>query len=100
MDGGETWYERAIEGVTATEMVDISFVPCNDHVAFLLLRKGSYLLDRAETYRTIDGGLSWELTDPPSNEGLNAIVACNVNRAVAVGQTYLGRTMVMDIYNP
>jgi photosystem II stability/assembly factor-like uncharacterized protein len=98
-DGGDTWFERNIEGVTATEMVDISFPPNNDHFAFLILRKGSYLLDRAEIYRTINGGYTWEYVDPPSNEGFNSIVACNENRALVVGEAYIGRTMITDVYN-
>jgi len=83
-DGGVTFVQRDYpEAATHTlGITDITFV--NDLVGYMIANKAGPIGD---VYRTINGGRSWRLlTDTPTNAGLNAIWACNVNMAYVVGE--------------
>jgi photosystem II stability/assembly factor-like uncharacterized protein len=78
-DGGVTWTQRTgFVGSGAGLIQAISFV--NDWVGFMI--NGDAI------YRTIDGGYSWDLLTTDPNAGLNALVGCDENYAVVVGDVY------------
>ena len=94
-DGGTTFVERDYpEAATHTlGITDITFV--NDLVGYMIANKTGPIGD---VYRTINGGRSWrQLTDTPTNAGLNAIWACNVNMAYVVGEAESGTGVVLKV---
>lgn len=88
-DGGTTWEHRTgwVGSGTAVDINDIAFA--NDWVGFMIAGiKGSL----GKVYRTIDGGYTWDILTSDTNEGLNALVACDENYAVYVGDVVAAGT--------
>jgi photosystem II stability/assembly factor-like uncharacterized protein len=86
-DGGVTWTQRTgFVGSGAGKVQAISFV--NDWVGFMIEEIGA--TGASNIYRTIDGGFTWDVITADPNATLNALVGCDVNYAVVVGDIYAG----------
>ena len=80
-DGGVTWTQRTgFVGSGAGLIQAISFA--NAWVG--------YFINGTGVWRTIDGGYTWDPLTVDPNLGLNALVACDENYAVMVGDIYNG----------
>jgi photosystem II stability/assembly factor-like uncharacterized protein len=86
-DSGLTWTQRTgFVGSAAGDIQAISFV--NDWVGFMIEEIGA--TGASNIYRTIDGGYSWDVLTADPNATLNALVGCDENYAVVVGDIITG----------
>ena len=89
-EDGATFLQRDYpEAATHVNLRDITFY--NDLVAFMVSDTAAA---GGHVYRSINGGASWKQLTTPTNAGLNAAWACNVNLAYFVGEPS-GTTAVM-----
>jgi photosystem II stability/assembly factor-like uncharacterized protein len=81
-DGSTNWALRPFTGST------VGAVNCLDFASDL---NGFMVHDTAAplggVFRTVNGGWTWEAMTTPTNQGLNAVVACHNNRAHGCGET-------------
>ena len=103
-NGGTTWFQRTFTApVTAsalTQINDIMFV--DDLNGFFVLEWVEAANLHSSVYRTMDGGLSWEMyavpvATPFATDGLHAIWACEPNHAFAVGDTIGGTAAIEEL---
>jgi len=101
-DGGATWAQRTFTApATATALTQINDMMFVDDLnGFFLLEWVEAANLHASVYRTMDGGLSWELYTVDTAftaAGLNAIWACEPNHAFAVGNLMAGTATIYDL---
>jgi len=89
-DSGATWHERDYpDSAGKVALKDVTFI--NDLVGFFVANTGTV----GTLYQTINGGFSWRALTTPTNGGLNAIWACNVNLAYIVGEDSGGTGVIL-----
>ena len=81
VDGGATWSERTVTGITAGTIADIQF--SNDQIGYLIHNTAAPV---GRIYRTINGGYSWQTQEPVTNTGLNAVSVIGDRYLIAVGE--------------
>lgn len=85
-DGGATWTERDLPGTATYNIPAIAKCGCAGLEFFLAREVGTYLAPSdGELFRSIDGGLSWQEIDLPTNDGVEDVACCSPNYAIVVG---------------
>jgi photosystem II stability/assembly factor-like uncharacterized protein len=84
------WSERTFSGSGAGEVHDIQFV--NTLVGYMIHDSADPI---GTIFKTINGGYDWEAQSTPTNAGLNALWACDVNKVYAVGEPYSAMAVVL-----
>jgi len=92
-DGGVTWTERTLVGVTPNFISDLKFG--SGICGWMIVTNTTYLEAASSVLRTIDGGNTWELIADIDNSGLNSLVVCDCNTAYIVGELYDSTSMVV-----
>ena len=94
-DLGLTWLQvTSFIGSGTDGIYDIDFV--NEHVGWMTTNDGA---PAGYIHRTVNGGLTWErLTNSVTNAGLNALHACDMNNAFAVGEASGGTGVIYRAY--
>lgn len=91
-DGGDTWEEFGFSGNGAGVVQDIVFF--TDMIGYILHDTAA---PAGRVFRTINGGVTWELWQAPTNAGLNALVVCDENNAYAVGEPSGGTAVIVKV---
>ena len=94
VDGGVTWTERTVTGLTAGTIADIQFA--NDMIGYLVHNTSGPV---GRIYRTINGGYSWQAQELVTNAGLNAISVIGDNQVFAVGEASGGTAVILEAVN-
>ena len=81
-DGGATW--AVAFSLTAGTVTGISFSGLNDY-GYLVAEDSTGL---GRVYRTIDGGYTWARVNVATNNGLDAVFACDENNFTVVGNAF------------
>lgn len=90
-DRGVTWATSfAAVAATAGGIPDIALCDC-DVIAFIANDQDPYFYSGAGVdgvmYQSVDGGVNWsQIAEVPANDGLNAIVCCDVNNYWLTGE--------------
>ena len=94
-DLGLTWLQvTSFIGSGTDGIYDIDFV--NEHVGWMTTTDGAPV---GYIHRTVNGGLTWErLTNSVTNAGINALHACDMNNAFAVGEASGGTGVIYRAY--
>lgn len=94
VDGGTTWSERTVAGITTGTITDIQFA--NDLIGFLVYNTAGPV---GRVYRTINGGYTWQALDLVTNAGLNALSVTETNHLFAVGEASGGTAVILEAVN-
>lgn len=91
-DGGATYEVKTFTGYTAEGVKDIFFF--NSMRGVILTNTSGPV---GSIHETIDGGHEWREVTLPSNSGLNALVMCDMNKALAVGEANGGTAAILAL---
>jgi len=94
LDGGDTWYERVWSGLSGTGVIaDVAFA--NELEGYLLHNTAAPV---GSCWRTINGGYTWQqVTNMPTNAGLEALLVVGVNHAFVVGAVEGTTPVILEI---
>lgn len=85
-DAGATWAQRVLPGTGTFNIASLAGCGCAGLEMFALRETGTYLAPTGgELFRTIDGGISWQEIDLPTNVGVEDVACCSPNMAIVVG---------------
>jgi len=94
-DGTATWEEKIFIGHATEQVKDMDF--WNECVGIIVTDEGTSVSDKSSFHQTIDGGHNWrEIPDIPDNTGVNAVVMCDINEAIAVGEVESATAVIMS----
>lgn len=92
-DGGATWESKTFTGHTTEDVATLAFI--GEHFGYMITNTAGPV---GSIHRTIDGGHTWlELTNPPTNAGLNSIMMCDYNEAKLVGKVSGGTGFIGSV---
>lgn len=95
-DGTATWEEKIFVGHASEQVKDMDF--WNECVGLILTDEPTSVSDKSSIHQTINGGDAWrEIPDMPDNSGLNAVIMCGINEAIAVGELQGGTPVILHI---
>jgi photosystem II stability/assembly factor-like uncharacterized protein len=89
-DGGTTFYQRQIVGVSGGNIPCVTF-----HDEWLGALVHNNAAGAGVIYITIDGGYSWQALSTPTNAGLNSVIMPTVSLLFAVGNVYGGTSVIL-----
>lgn len=85
-DAGVTWEQRTQFVTGAYNIPSITYCGCGGLELFLLREVGTYLSPTdGELWRSIDGGITWQEIELPTNVGVEDVACCSPNGAIVVG---------------
>lgn len=91
-DAGVNWTAKAFVDQGTGEVRALAFL--NELTGFMLHNSATPV---GAVHRSIDGGHTWQKLPTPTNAGLDALVAVDVNKAFAVGKAQGGTSVVLKI---
>ncbi len=94
-DGTTTWEEEIFIGHATEQVVDMDF--WNECIGIIITDEPSSVSDKSSFHQTINGGHDWrEIPDVPDNTGMNAVIMCDQNEAIAVGEVESATAVIMS----
>lgn len=94
-DGTTSWEEKDFVGHATEAVTDMDFV--NEYVGLIITGLSTSASDTSSMHHTIDGGHDWKELVIPDNDGLNAVIMCDVNEGFAVGNAESGTAVILHI---